>query len=265
MTTNSPPPYLTKNPAVAAANNPQANMTTDGKIVLNPSGASGGASTVSVIGASGLQQVSIDVILAEINNTRANNPNLYNRLAKLVEANGFTNFEDALEIAAFDTSSGQRSWEQFLGFRAENPVIKAEYLENQKRSGGGGAFSQTNTQKNLSSVSQAGAAMDNSFRAELGRTGTKDEAVAYQKALNEQQSKNPTVSRTSGYSDGSGNSQSNTTTTGTFDPTRFAQEYARSQEGYAERFAGVSFMKILDEAISNPNIIDRIVGEGIGG
>ena len=181
-TKNSPPPYLTKNPAVAAANNPQANMTADGKIVLNPSGASGCASTVSVIGPSGLQQVSIKYILDKINNARANNPNLYNRLAKLVEANGFTNFEDALEIAAFDTSSGQRSWEQFLGFRAENPVVKAEYLENQKRSGGGGPFSQTNTQKNLSSVYQAGAAMDNSFRAELGRTGTKDEAVAYQKA-----------------------------------------------------------------------------------
>lgn len=260
-----PPPYLTKNPTVAAASNPQATTSPSGIITLNPTGAAAGATTVSIYGDGGLQQVPTSVALAAIADMRANNPNQFAQLSKLVEANGFNNFEDALEIASYDSSIGQRSWQEFLGFRADNPVIKAEFLKNQRGSGGsGGAFSSTNTQRTLSSVSQAGAAMDNSFRAELGRTGTKDEAVAYQKALNEQQSKNPTVSRTSGYSDGSGGSTSNTTTTGTFDPTRFAQEYARSQEGYAERFAGISFMKVLDEAISNPNIIERIVGEGLG-
>ena len=262
----APPPYLTKNPLASAANNPQANMTADGRIVLNPSGASAGATTVSVIGENGLQQVPIDLILAEINNTRANNPNLYNQLEKLVDANGFSSFQDALEIAAFDTSSGERSWEQFLGVRAQNPVISADYAKRVGGSGGsGGPTSSTNTQRTLSSVSQAGSVMDASFRNELGRTGTKDEAVAFQKALNEQQRQNPTVSRTNGYSNGKGSSTSSTTTTGTFDPTRFAQEYARSQEGYAERFAGIRFMEILDQAISNPNSIEKIVQGGLDG
>ena len=270
MTTNPlvqpAPPYLTKNPTASAANNPLANITQNGRIVLNPSGASAGATTVSVIGENGVEQVPIDLILAEINNTRANNPNLYNQLEKLVDANNFSSFQEALEIAAFDTSSGERSWEQFLGVRAQNPVISADYAKRIGSGGGGsgGPTSSTNTQRTLSSVSQAGSVMDASFRNELGRTGTKDEAVAFQKALNEQQQKNATVSRTTGYSDGKGSSTSNTTTTGTFDPTRFAQEYARSQEGYAERFAGQSFMKILDDAISDPNIIERIVAEGIG-
>lgn len=252
-------------PTASAANNPQANATSDGRIVLNPAGAAAGAATVSVIGENGLQQVPIDVILAEINNTRANNPNLYNRLEKLVDANGFSSFQDALEIAAFDTSSGERSWEQFLGVRSQNPVLQADYAKRQGGGGSGGPTSSTNTQRTLSSASQAGAVMDATYRNELGRTGTKDEALAFQKALNEQQQKNPTVSRTNGYSDGKGSSTSSTTTTGTFDPTRFAQEYARSQEGYAERFAGINFMKILDDAISNPNIVEQIVGEGIGG
>lgn len=265
MSTNAPPPYLTKNPLVYAANNPQANVSSNGTIVLNPSGAAAGAATVSVIGENGLQQVPIDVILAEINNTRANNPNLYNRLEKLVDANGFSSFQDALEIAAFDTSSGERSWEQFLGVRSQNPEVAADYAKRQGGGGSGGPINSTNTQRNLSSASQAGSIMDATFRSELGRTGTKDEALDFQKALNEQQQKNPTVSRTNGYSDGKGSSTSSTTTTGTFDPTRFAQEYARSQEGYAERFAGINFMKILDDAISNPNIVEQIVGEGIGG
>lgn len=217
---------------------------------------------VSINGPEGLQKVPLDVALGAISDMRANDPKRYSQLEKLVDANGFSSFEDALEVAAFDLGSGERSWEQFLGARAQNPAVQAEYAKRQGGSGGG-PFSSTNTQRNLSSVTQAGAVMDTSFRSELGRTGTKQEAVDFQKALNEQQSKNPTVSRTSGYSSG-GSSTSNTVTTGGFDPTRFAQEYARSQEGYAERFAGISFMKILDDAISNPNIIDKIVGEGIG-
>lgn len=243
----------------------QSSINTDSSGLFKPSGGAADSAVVSVYTDSGLQQMPVSEVLLNINKARANNPNLYAQLEKLVDRNGFSSFQDALEIAAFDANSGGRSWEDFLTARADNPVIKNEFLKNQRGSGGGGgAFSSTNTQRTLSSVSQAGAAMDNSFRAELGRTGTKDEAVAFQKALNEQQSKNPTVSRTSGYSDGSGSSTSSTTTTGTFDPTRFAQEYARSQEGYAERFAGISFMKILDDAISNPNIIERIVGEGLG-
>lgn len=265
MVTKLPPPYLTPNPLASAGFNPQANVNSNGTIVLNPSGAAAGAATVSVIGENGLQQVPVDVILAEINNTRANNPDLYDRLEKLVDANGFSNFQDALEIAAFDTSSGERSWEQFLGVRAQNPILAADYAKRQGSGGGGGPTSSTNTQRTLSSASQAGSIMDATFRSELGRTGTKDEALAFQKALNEQQRQNPTVSRTNGYSNGKGSSTSSTTTTGTFDPTRFAQEYARSQEGYAERFAGINFMKILDDAISNPNIVEQIVGEGIGG
>ena len=265
MVTKLPPPYLTPNPVASAGFNPQANVNPNGTIVLNPSGAAAGAATVSVMGENGLQQVPIDTVLASINSIRANDPQLFSRLEKLVDANGFTNFQDALEISAFDTSGTARSWEEFLGVRAQNPTLAADYAKRQGGGGSGGPINSTNTQRTLSSASQAGSIMDATFRSELGRTGTKDEALDFQKALNEQQQKNPTVSRTNGYSDGKGSSTSSTTTTGTFDPTRFAQEYARSQEGYAERFAGISFMKILDDAISNPNIVEQIVGEGIGG
>jgi hypothetical protein len=37
-----------------------------------------------------------------------------------------------------------------------------------------------------------------------------------------------------------------------------------SQEGYAERFAGMTFMNILDKAIAEPNAIDDLIASGNG-
>lgn len=237
---------------------------TGGVVYSPPTGPGAGVQTVTVFNDGGFTEMTVDQVLASIDDIEANYPDIYDSLSKLVVKNGFSNFEDALNIASYDQGKDGRSWEEFLSARAENPAIKAAY-DKKQGGGSGGAYSQTNTQRTLSNVTQAGAYMDNAFKSELGRTGSKEEAAAFQKALNEQQSKNATVSRTSGYSNGKGSSSSNTVTTGGFDPTRFAQEYARSQEGYAERYAGISFMKILDDAISNPNSIDKIVGGSFNG
>jgi hypothetical protein len=269
LSSNQPPPSLTKNPAANGFTplyQPSApsNANTNGLFVPQVDTSNSAVSFVSIDdGFGNLQRVSTDSAMDGIVALKANDPKRYARILDLVKRNGFTTFEDALETASFDRNSMSRSWEDWAAERANNPVIAAEYAKASR--GSGGPTNQTNIQTTLSSASQAGAILDENFKSELGRTGTAEEAAAFQQALNEQQRKNPSVSRSVGYQSGSGTGRTNTTTTSGFDYGRFAQEYARSQEGYAEQFAGIRFMEILDQAISSPNSIEKIVQGGLNG
>lgn len=202
----------------------------------------------------------LEAVIKEINILAANNPGQYAAVEKLVESAGFTSVDSALKFAALDESKDSQSWDQYLTKRAKNPYVQKMVGE----SGGGGYSSSTNSSTRLSSASEAGTLADRNFESLLGRTATNDEAIAFQKALNEQEKKNPSVTKTSGYSSGSGSSTSTSTTQAGFDPTRFGREYAMSQEGYAERFAGMTFMNILDKAIAEPNAIDDLIASGNG-
>ena len=87
--------------------------------------------------------------------------------------------------------------------------------------------------------------LDQAFTQYLGRTATDEEVATWQELLNQAQRQNPTVTRSV-----PGGGVTNVTTTGGFEPTRFAREYAQSQEGYAERYAALNFMNSLDRVLS---------------
>lgn len=181
----------------------------------------------------------VRVILAELAKLDANDPAAYKEKEDLLKKTRFNSWEDFFDSASFS----DMPWEEYLVYRAETD----DRLYGS--GGGGGPFSQTSTQVTLSSESEAARIIDSAFTEYLGRTATDEEVTAWQEALNAAQRANPVTSTTTGYR-GSNTSTSNTVTETGFDPARFAREYSQSQEGFAERFAGLTFMGAIDRMIS---------------
>ena len=166
-------------------------------------------------------------LLEEMRNRMAQQPEEYDELDELLLDTRFNSWEEF-----FDSASRQNTpWREYLTFRAG-------LGEGRGRGGGGGGPTSSVT---LTNEAVAGAQLDATFTQYLGRTASDDEVQTYQKLLNAQERANP-LRRTNG---------ANNVTSGGFDPTRFAREYAQSQEGYAERFAAVNFMSALDKALAN--------------
>jgi hypothetical protein len=114
------------------------------------------------------------------------------------------------------------------------------------------------------SASGAGADITKTFESELGRTATSAESAAYLKAVNEKAKKEPAVYEgTTTTSPGKGGvDQSVTTATSKtgFDPTVFAQNFARSMPDYAESFAAKNVLKIVESLIgSDRTAIGKVV------
>jgi hypothetical protein len=114
------------------------------------------------------------------------------------------------------------------------------------------------------SASGAGADITKTFESELGRTATSAESAAYLKAVNEKAKKEPSVYEgTTTTSPGKGGvDQSVTTATNKtgFDPTVFAQNFARSMPDYAESFAAKNVLKIVESLIgSDRTAIGKVV------
>lgn len=177
-------------------------------------------------------------------------------LADLVKDAGFASWNEALNAAAMDPMKDSRSWREYLQERAKTPELWKEFND---RNGSGGSSSSTSTSVNLSSRSEAATIADDNFRRQLGRTASKQEIIDFQQALNEQERGNPTVTR-SNTSSGKGSTSTMSTTSGGFDYTRFARQYAQSQPEFSDRFAAMTFMDALDKAISDPNSLDALVG-----
>jgi len=179
---------------------------------------------------------------------KVNAPDQYAGVKKMMKAGKYSSWSSVLKAAAFTNA----------------PVF--EFLQDQAAtigaggSGTGGPYTTSQTNVSLSSESQAAATLDQMYQQELGRTADDKEIAAFKKALNAAQMQSPSKSVTSGFRSGSGSSSSSTKTTGGFDPTRFAREYAQSQEGFGERYAGITFMDALDKAISSPNTLDQMAG-----
>lgn len=175
----------------------------------------------------------------------------YKELVDKVKATGYDSWEKVLAGAAM----AQMPWEDFMSYAAD---MNDKFGE--PGSGSGGPTSSTTTSTTLSSESSAAATIDNVFQQELGRMATPDEIRAFQKALNEQQSKNPMVSQ---YSNSGGSNQTiSSTQSGGFDAARFATEWAQSRPEYAETQAATSFMDLLDRTIANPNAVSQLIGGG---
>lgn len=116
---------------------------------------------------------------------------------------------------------------------------------------GGGGYSgpvtsrQTSTNINLTDPTTARGLVDKALSSYLGREANVKEQAAFRKALNIQEKMNPSVTQqTSVTTPGVGTSDtvSQSQTQGGFNPSVFAEEYARGQEGSAEFQAATTML-----------------------
>ena len=139
---------------------------------------------------------------------------------------------------------------------------------------GAGSTKKYGTTKSKTSVvtqyspSKASADINRVIEGEIGRTATKAEIDAYIAGVNAQAKASPAVTeQTTTTAPGSGTGKnailgSTTTkmtqTTG-FDPTIYAQNFARSRPDFAESFATKSVLGIIQNLLRDPNAIGQVV------
>lgn len=124
--------------------------------------------------------------------------------------------------------------------------------------GAGGVSSSTQTTKslNLTDPTSARKLVNDSLSQYLGRSATKQEQQAFMKALNAQERMNPTVTQQSSTTTSGGGRSATSSTVmsqGGFNPSAFAEEYARGMEGSGEYQAATgllnTFISALGEAV----------------
>jgi hypothetical protein len=114
------------------------------------------------------------------------------------------------------------------------------------------------------SPSNAADYLSKTFEQEIGRTATQAEIDAYIKGVNAAAKKEPSVSNYSTTTaPGTGGvletSVSKGTQTTGFDPSIYAQNFARSRPDFAESFATKNFLKIIESLLKDPNAIGTVV------
>ncbi len=116
--------------------------------------------------------------------------------------------------------------------------------------GGGGNGTSVQTQKsfNISSAKDAKAFINQSFQQELGREATSDEIKQFRKALNSEEKKNPTITKTTNVVSGS-NVSTTSKTSGGMDRGAYSLEQAPKAKDYAEFQAETTFMDAMMQAI----------------
>lgn len=198
-------------------------------------------------------------------NLPVNNPAAYNQFAAAAAARGF----------ATDSKTLTRIWTKAVDWTQSlnNPLAgsklgidPSEYLnyatpamvaEDPKESKYG-TTRQTQINETEYSTSSAAADINQTFRKEVGREATQAEILGYQKGVNQRAAKEPSKSvGTTTTAPGSSITKMKTTTG--FDPTMFAQNYARSMPDYAESFAARTFLNLIDQSLSDPTRIGRVV------
>lgn len=160
-------------------------------------------------------------------------------------------------------------WTQTYGSGSDGKPIK--YLVNwspdEYKDDTGTKYGTTKSkQTTVTEYSTSAAASDlmTAYKSELGREAGAADIAAYQAAVNKQAKGEPAVyTSTTTTAPGKGGILSTSKSTAVsqtgFDPTRFAIEYARSNPEYAENFAVRSFMKLIDQSLSDPNRIGQVV------
>jgi hypothetical protein len=181
----------------------------------------------------------------------ATNPEQASALKKTLKQAGYSSWSSALKGASFNPDVPVAN---FIMSRAEQNVGDASGSGSRN-----GPYATTSTSVALSSESQAAATLDQMYQQELGRTADDKEIAAFKKALNAAQMQAPSKTVTKGVTAGRNSTTQSVTESG-FDPTRFARQYAQSQEGFGERYAGITFMDALDKAISSPDSLDQMAG-----
>ena len=114
------------------------------------------------------------------------------------------------------------------------------------------------------SPSNAAADISRTFEQEIGRTASQAEIDAYIKGVNDAAKKEPAIYEgTTTTAPGKGGiletSKTKATSTTGFDPTIYAQNFARSRPDFAESFATKNFLKIIQGLLKDPNAIGTVV------
>lgn len=121
------------------------------------------------------------------------------------------------------------------------PTVLGEAMRERQATagggGGGGSRVSTTTQIRLSDPQTAGALLDQALSQALGRAATRKEQRKFMKALNRLEARNATVTRSVAGAGGT-----SVVTTGGFNPSTFAEEYARGMEGSAEFQAATTYL-----------------------
>jgi hypothetical protein len=123
-------------------------------------------------------------------------------------------------------------------------VVGQGAAQEAARGGGGGGGSSTSRQIRLTDPQGARALIDNALESYLGRRATTDEQQQFLRALNVQEQRNPTVTRTT-----SGGGATTSVTTGGFNPSTFAEDYAQGMEGAAEFQAATTYLDAFINAL----------------
>jgi hypothetical protein len=158
-------------------------------------------------------------------------------------------------------------WTQTLGSTTSDPtnyisvMDPSRYIDESTRKYGTQIQKQVTTTEY--STSAAASDIDTAFQRELGREATPEQALAYQKAVNKEAAKSPAIYQGSTTTSPGGASLGTTSTKATsktgFDPTIFARDFARSQPDFAESYAAKEFLKLIDQALTDPNRIGQVV------
>ena len=110
--------------------------------------------------------------------------------------------------------------------------------------GGGGPVTTTSKVVNLTDPTAARGLIDNALSQYLGRRPDEQEYAAFQAALNRSQKENPQIQTTTRTRGGS-----TSVVKGGMEPTQFAQEYARGQQGVAEVASATSLLDTFLKAV----------------
>lgn len=121
-------------------------------------------------------------------------------------------------------------------------------------------------QSTITQYSPSGAAGDINkvIEQEVGRTATQAEVDAYTAQVNAAAMKEPAVyTSTTTTAPGAGGVISTSKSTAVsrtgFDPTIFAQNFARSRPDFAESFATKNFLQLVERLLKDPNAIGNVV------
>jgi hypothetical protein len=189
----------------------------------------------------------------------------------------YDDFVNALKNAGVDKKDWQSVWDdaidwtQTYGSGSDGKPIKfligwspEDYKD---KDGSGPKYGTTKAQQTTVteySTSSAAADITSAYKSELGREAGAAEISAYQAAVNKQAKGEPAVyTSTTTTAPGKGGVISTSKSTAVsqtgFDPTRFAIEYARSNPDFAENYAAKNFIKLIDQALTDPNRIGTVV------
>lgn len=129
----------------------------------------------------------------------------------------------------------------------------AKYDINTSSTGPGsnyGPFTNTSRSVQLTDPSQARLLLNHTLSNFLGREASQQEQAQFLQALNQLERSNPTTTVTNGTTSADGQTSSSTTSGGV-NAASYAEEFAKSQEGYAEYQASTTFLDAFIGALEN--------------